>query len=157
VTDTLFICLWFARDGEAAARFYAEVFGGRVTNVLRCGPAGPHPEGEALTVEFELFGRRILALNGGTAPEHTDAMSLCVDCADQAELDRYWDALVAGGGTPVACGWIRDRWGVRWQIVPAAMPALLAGDKSGAVMTAMMGMVKLDLAALEAAAGESRE
>jgi len=154
-------CLWFSGEAEEAAQFYVSLLpGSRVDRIQRNvmdGPAGK--AGTVLVVEFTLAGQRFIALNGGMKVDHTDAVSFFIDCEDQAEVDRLWDALSANGGTPVQCGWIRDRYGVRWQIVPKVMLRLL-GDadpaKAQRAMQAMMKMVKLDIAELErAAAGRS--
>jgi len=150
-------CLWFDGDAEAAARFYVSLLpDSRVERVQRNVmdiPAGK--AGTVLLVEFTVAGQRFLALNGGMKVDYTHAVSFVIDCADQAEVDRLWESLSANGGTPVQCGWIRDRWGVSWQIVPAVLPKLLRDPdpaKAQRVMQAMMQMVKLDIAALERAA-----
>ena len=150
-------CLWMDDTAEEAAQFYCSIFpNSRVTSVDRTPIDTPGPKaGEVLTVEFELDGRPFLTLNGGPGPEYTDALSLEVRCADQAGVDHYWDGLLAGGGREVQCGWLIDRYGVRWQITPERLYELWRGsDREAAVraMTAMMKMVKLDVAALEAAA-----
>jgi predicted 3-demethylubiquinone-9 3-methyltransferase (glyoxalase superfamily) len=141
--------LWFDDDLQDAVAFWAGIF---PDTELVASSTGP--DGRVFSGTFRLAGRTVLALNGGPGHPHTDAFSLFVDCADQAEVDRYWDAL-ADGGTPVACGWITDRFGVSWQIVPKRLSELL-GDPDRAraqrAMAAMLGMVKLDVAALEAAA-----
>ena len=150
-------CLWFARDGEAAARFYVGLVpDSRIDQVQRA--PGPYPAGEAgdpLVVNFTLGGQSFQALNGGAPADYGTAASISVSCADQAEVDRLWTALTADGGQEIACGWLRDRWGVPWQIVPEALPRLLA-DPDPAVaaraFAAMQAMVKLDVAALERAA-----
>jgi predicted 3-demethylubiquinone-9 3-methyltransferase (glyoxalase superfamily) len=141
-------CLWFDGQAEEAARFYATLFpDSGITSVT------PGPTGAALVVEFRLAGVRFLGLNGGPMFKFTEAISLSVDCHSQAEIDRLWAALTADGGAPSQCGWLKDRYGLSWQIVPAVLPQLLADPtKAGRVMGAMMGMVKLDIAALEAAA-----
>ena len=142
----LAVCLWFDDQAEQAAAYYIDVFGdGRITQVFR-----PDPEGAVLTVAFELRGRRLLGLNGGPNFKFTPAVSLVVDCADQTEIDHFWRRL-GEGGTPSRCGWLADKFGLSWQIVPRALPALLAGGP--AVMQAVMKMDKIDLAALERAAG----
>ena len=149
-------CLWFDGEAEDAARFYVTLLPDSGIDRVQKNPVdGPADKaGETLVVEFTLAGQRFLALNGGTRFEYTHAVSFQIDCADQAEVDRLWDAL-ADGGAPERCGWIRDRYGVPWQIVPTALPRLL-GDpdpaKAQRVMRAMLGMVKLDVAGLEAAA-----
>ncbi len=138
------VCLWFDGQAEAAVAHYLEVFGdGRVTQTFR-----PRPDAPALTVAFELRGRRFLALNGGPHYKFTPAVSLMVDCADQAEIDHFWTRLCEGG-QPSRCGWLSDKFGLSWQIVPRALPSLLA--RGGSVMQALMGMDKLDIAALERA------
>ena len=151
-------CLWFDTQGEAAAEFYTSLFpNSRITEVTRYGSAGPRPEGTVMTVEFELDGQSFTALNGGPNFTFNEAISIQVDCADQAEVDRYWDALSAGG-EPGPCGWIKDRYGLSWQIVPEALPRLLREsdpERGQRVIAAMLGMRKLDVEGLErAAAGE---
>jgi len=148
-------CLWFDGEAEEAAKFYASLLpDSRIDHVQKNvtdSPAGK--AGSVLVVKFTLAGQRFLALNGGTRFEYTPAISFMVDCADQAEVDRLWDAL-ADGGSVERCGWLRDRYGVSWQIVPSALPQLL-GDpdpaKAQRVMQAMLQMVKLDIAGLQAA------
>ena len=150
-------CLWFDRDGEAAARFYTGLIpDSRITRIMRA--PGDYPsgaEGDPLVIEFTLAGRPYMILNGGPGFPLTQAASLFVTCEDQAEVDRYWSALTADGGAEVACGWCRDRWGLSWQIVPRAMMDLLNDSDRGRAaraFTAMQDMVKLDIAALERAA-----
>jgi len=148
-------CLWFDGEAEEAAKFYVSLLpDSRVDHVQRNvmdSPAGK--TGTVLVVQFTLAGQRFLALNGGTRFEYTHAISFQVDCADQDEVDRLWDALSAGGSVE-RCGWLRDRYGVSWQIVPRVLPEML-GDpdpaKAQRVMQAMLQMVKLDIAALKAA------
>ena len=153
---TITPCLWFDGQAEEAARFYSSVIpGSRVDKVERSAvdyPAGK--AGDVLLVLFTLAGAPYQALNGGSTYRFTPAVSLSVSCADQAEVDRIWDALLADGGAPMACGWLTDRYGLSWQIVPAAFERLMrSGDKAGIAraMTAMMGMIKLDEAALRRA------
>ncbi|HYU14062.1 MAG TPA: VOC family protein [Stellaceae bacterium] len=149
-------CLWFDGEAEAAAKFYVSLLpGSRIDHVQRNVTDSPGGKaGTVLIVAFTLAGQRFLALNGGTRFEYTHAISFQVDCADQAEVDRLWDGLSAGGSTE-RCGWLRDRYGVSWQIVPTVLPQLL-GDpdpaKAQRVMQAMLQMVKLDIAGLKAAA-----
>lgn len=148
-------CLWFAGQAEEAARFYVSLLPGScIENVLRNPMDGPGgKEGTVLVVEFTLAGQRFMALNGGERLEHTHAVSFHIDCADQAEVDRLWDALSAGG-TIEQCGWLEDRYGISWQIVPGVLAKMLAdpdAEKARRVMAAMLGMVKLDIAALERA------
>jgi predicted 3-demethylubiquinone-9 3-methyltransferase (glyoxalase superfamily) len=148
-------CLWFDGEAEEAAKFYVSLLpGSRIEQVQRNvtdSPAGK--AGSALVVKFTLAGQSFLALNGGTRFEYTPAISFMIDCADQAEVDRLWGALSEGGATQ-RCGWLCDRYGVSWQIVPKALPELL-GDpdpvKAKRVMQAMLQMVKLDIAGLKAA------
>jgi predicted 3-demethylubiquinone-9 3-methyltransferase (glyoxalase superfamily) len=149
-------CLWFDGEAEEAARFYVSLLPGSKIETIQKntvdGPAGK--AGTVLVVEFTLAGQRFMALNGGMRMEYTHAVSFMIDCADQAEVDRLWDALTADGGQPERCGWLRDRFGVSWQVVPAALPKYLGGsDRAGAqrAMQAMLGMVKLDIAGLKKA------
>lgn len=147
--------LWFDTQAEEAAKFYVSVFpNSKMGRVLRFPEGGPRPAGMVLTAEFELEGQPFVALNGGPEHQFTPAVSFCVDCKDQAEIDYYWDRLVAGG-KPVMCGWLEDRYGVSWQIVPGKMDEYFAGQdpkRAERVMQAMHTMVKLDIATLEAAA-----
>lgn len=148
-------CLWFAHEAEEAAKFYVSLFpDSRIDHVqknLVDTPAGKADQ--VLVVSFTLAGQRFMALNGGTRFEFTHAISLEVDCIDQAEVDRLWDGL-ADGGVIEQCGWLRDRYGVSWQIVPTVLSKLLADPdpaKAARVMQALMQMVKLDVAGLQAA------
>lgn len=150
-------CLWFENNAEEAARFYTSIFpDSSITGVLHAKSDTPgNKEGDVLLVEFTLAGQKYQALNGGPHDKFNDAISLSVDCADQAEVDHYWDALIAGGGRPVQCGWLKDKYGLSWQIVPRRLTELLSNPdpaKAKRVMQAMLKMVKLDVAALEAAA-----
>jgi len=153
-------CLWFDDQAEQAVEFYLSIFpNARILNLSRYGEAGHEvhgkPPGSVMTVAFELDGQAFTALNGGPAFRFNEAISLQVNCQDQAELDHYWDKLSAGGD-PAAqqCGWLKDRYGLSWQIVPSVLPQLL-GDadtsKSQRVMTALLQMRKLDIAALQQA------
>ena len=149
-------CLWFESEAEEAAKFYVSLLpGSKIETIQRNYFDGPG--GKAVTVlvvEFTLAGQRLMALNGGMRVEYTHAVSFKIDCADQAEVDRLWDGLLAGGGQPNRCGWLRDRYGISWQIVPSALPKYLAGaDRAGAAraMQAMLGMVKLDIEGLRKA------
>jgi predicted 3-demethylubiquinone-9 3-methyltransferase (glyoxalase superfamily) len=147
--------LWYAKEAEEAARLYASIFPDShvdaVAPLPSDSPSGP--AGSVKIVNFTLFGQRFQAMSAGPHHEFNDAISIVVECDDQAELDRYWNALLEGGGKPQACGWLIDRFGVRWQIVPAALARLMSGDKARAkkVTDALLKMVKLDIAALEAA------
>lgn len=148
--------LWFDHQAEQAAEFYVSVFRyGRVLDVQRYSEAGPGETGSVMLVSFELFGQEFLALNGGPVFTFNEAVSLQVDCEDQAEVDRYWDLLTADGGEPGRCGWLKDRYGLSWQIVPRRMTELLVDPDPARVRratAAMLTMGKLDVAALEAAA-----
>jgi predicted 3-demethylubiquinone-9 3-methyltransferase (glyoxalase superfamily) len=148
-------CLWFDTEGEEAATFYTSVFPtSRITDVARYGAAGPRPEGTVMTVAFELDGQPFLALNGGPQYAFSEAVSFVVTCADQEEVDRYWETL-SEGGEEGPCGWLKDRFGVSWQIVPEALPRLLADpdrERSQRVMAAMLQMKKLQVDELEQAA-----
>ena len=147
--------LWFERQAEEAATFYASIFpNSKIVNVLRTGQAGPYPSGTVLTVEFELEGIRFVALNGGPHFKFTEAVSFMVNCESQEEVDRYWDQLSAGGQES-QCGWLKDRFGLSWQITPTILPALLRSPdqaRADRAMKAMMGMKKLDIARLQQAA-----
>jgi predicted 3-demethylubiquinone-9 3-methyltransferase (glyoxalase superfamily) len=149
-------CIWFNGEAEQAANLYVSLLpDSRIDKVQRNpvdGPAGK--AGTVLVVDFTVAGQRFMALNGGMKMEHTHAVSFMIDCADQAEVDRLWDALLANGGQPSKCGWLKDRFGVSWQIIPSALPKYLGGsDSAGAkrAMQAMLGMVKLDIAELQRA------
>jgi predicted 3-demethylubiquinone-9 3-methyltransferase (glyoxalase superfamily) len=150
-------CLWFGKDVEAAVRLYVSLVPGSSIERVQRSP-GDWPggkKGEVILVNFRLGGQSFQALNGGAPAQYGTAASISVKCSDQAEVDRLWTALTADGGSEIMCGWLRDRWGVPWQIVPEALPRLLADPDpavSGRVFTAMQGMVKLDIAALERAA-----
>jgi len=152
----IYTFLWYAREAEDAARFYASIFPDsrvdRVTAMQSESPSGP--PGSVKVVDFTLFGQPFQAMTAGTHHDFNDAISIVVSCDDQKELDRYWDALLKGGGKPQACGWLNDRYGVRWQIVPAAMAEMMADPdpaRSKRVTDAMMKMIKLDIATLEKA------
>jgi predicted 3-demethylubiquinone-9 3-methyltransferase (glyoxalase superfamily) len=149
-------CLWFDGEAEEAAKFYVSLLPGSGIDTIQKntvdGPSGK--AGSVLVVEFTLAGQRFMALNGGMRVEYTHAVSFKIDCADQAEVDRLWEGLLAGGGQPNRCGWLRDRYGVSWQIVPSALPKYLGGpDRAGAAraLQAMLGMVKLDIEGLRKA------
>lgn len=150
--------LWFDTESEAAAELYTSVFpNSRILEVTRYGAAGPREEGLAMTVTFELDGQRVVALNGGPDFTHSEAFSFQVDCEDQSEVDRYWDQL-GEGGEHGPCGWLKDRFGLSWQIVPRRLPELLTDpdrEKAQRVMAAMLKMHKLDVAELEHAAAGS--
>jgi len=145
--------LWFDTEADEAARFYVSVFpNSKINKVMRTNDAVPVQAGDVLTVDFELDGRAFTALNGGPAFKFTEAVSFVVHCKDQAEIDRYWKALCSGGGVESQCGWLKDKYGLSWQIVPDRLLALMAGPHAKAVTDAMLTMKKLDLATLERAA-----
>ncbi len=150
-------CLWFGKDAEAAVRLYVSLVPGSSIKHIQRSP-GNWPGGEAgdvILIAFTLGGQAFQALNGGAPADYGTAASISVACSDQAEVDRLWTALTADGGSEIMCGWLRDRWGVPWQIVPEALPRLLANPDpavAGRVFAAMTRMVKLDIAALERAA-----
>ncbi|MFA7414635.1 MAG: VOC family protein [Rhizobium sp.] len=149
----LAVCLWFDNNAEDAVAFYASVFPELKTLGTRDYPADATGARRVLTVEFELFGTSIIALNGGPHFHFNEAVSLVVNCDTQSEIDTYWEKLVEGGSAQ-QCGWLKDRYGLSWQIVPRALPKLLNSSdpgKSARVMAAMMSMIKLDLNALQAA------
>ena len=147
--------LWFDAQAEEAANFYVGVFpNSRVTKIARNGEAGAGPKGTVLVASFELDGQPFTALNGGPLFKFTEAISLVVNCADQAEVDRYWDALQQGGGRPKECGWLEDRYGLSWQVVPTEVMDMIAdGDaaKAERAMHAVWQMVKIDLDAVRRA------
>jgi predicted 3-demethylubiquinone-9 3-methyltransferase (glyoxalase superfamily) len=148
-------CLWFDTQGEEAATFYTSIFpNSRIVEVAHYGDAGPRPAGTVMTVVYELDGQRFLALNGGPQFTFSEAVSFQVDCETQEEVDHYWDTL-SEGGEQGPCGWLKDRFGLSWQIVPSALPRLLADpdrEKSQRVMAAMLEMKKIEIDELERAA-----
>ena len=148
-------CLWFDTEGEEAANFYTSLFpNSRILEVARYGSAGPRPEGTVMTVSFELDGQEFLALNGGPDFTFNEAISFQVSCETQEEVDRYWSSL-SEGGEEGPCGWLKDRFGLSWQIVPTRLTELLGDsdrDKSQRVMQAMLGMKKIEIPELERAA-----
>lgn len=152
----IFTHLWYATQAEEAARFYTSIFPDsridRVTPLPSDSPSGP--AGSVRVVDFTLLGQRFQAITAGPHHEFNDAVSIVVLCDDQPELDRYWDALLEGGGQPQACGWLIDRFGLRWQIVPAALDEMMSDAnpvRAKRVVDAMLKMVKLDVATLESA------
>ncbi len=148
-------CLWFDNHGEEAAHFYTTVFkNSRILDVARYGPAGPGPEGTVMTVTFELDGQKFVALNGGPQFAFSEAISFQVSCETQDEVDYFWSRL-SEGGEEGPCGWLKDRYGLSWQIVPTALIELMSDpdtEKSQAAMKAMLGMRKIDIEALQRAA-----
>jgi len=148
-------CLWFDTEGEDAATLYTSVFpNSKIGKITRYGSAGPRPEGTVMTVEFELDGQSFVALNGGPQFTFTEAISFQVSCDSQEEVDSYWNKL-AEGGEEGPCGWLKDRFGLSWQIIPKRLPELLNDpdrEKSQRVMAAMLEMKKIEIAELERAA-----
>jgi len=152
-------CLWFDKQAEEAANLYVSIFkDGKLGKTSRYDEESAKVSGQAagtvLTIEFELFGQNFMALNGGPIFKFSEATSLVVDCEDQAEVDRYWDALTKDGGTESQCGWLKDKFGFSWQLVPKRLSELMSGSESAKIqkmMHAMLQMKKLDVAALEAA------
>lgn len=147
--------LWFDTQGLEAAEFYVSVFpNSRITNISYYGEAGPGPAGTVMVVDFELDGQPYTAINGGPLFHFDEAISLLINCKDQAEVDHYWDALT-DGGQESQCGWLKDRFGLSWQVSPDGMAEVMNDpdpERANRAMKAMLGMVKLDLAALKAAA-----
>jgi predicted 3-demethylubiquinone-9 3-methyltransferase (glyoxalase superfamily) len=148
-------CLWFDTEGEEAAAFYVSLFkNSRITDVSRYGEAGPRPAGTVMVVSFELDGQPFTALNGGPEFTFDEAISFQIDCSSQDEVDHYWEGLTAGGEEG-PCGWLKDRYGVSWQVVPSELITLLQDADAGRsqrAMAAMMTMKKIDIAAVRAAA-----
>ena len=155
-SSMIFPHLWYAKEAEEAARFYTSIFPDsrvdRVTPLMSESPSGP--PGSVKVVDFTLFGERFQAISAGPHHGFNDAISMVVLCDDQAELDRYWNALLEGGGKEQACGWLIDRFGLRWQIVPSVLDEMMSDEdpvRSKRVTDAMLKMVKFDIAALEKA------
>ena len=148
--------IWFDNNAEEAMNFYRSVFkDSKVIRIARNPPGSPGPEGALLVASIQLEGQEITLMNGGPGHPLTDAFSLTINCVSQEEVDYYWDKLLGGGGKEIACGWLKDRFGLYWQITPIMLPQLLADPdkaKAGRVMQAMMKMIKLDIGALKAAA-----
>ena len=147
--------LWFDTQAEEAARFYVSIFDrSRLGTVTRYGDAGPGPKGTAMTVAFELDGQQFIALNGGPHFKFSEAISFSIDCETQDEVDRYWNALTADGGAEQPCGWLKDKFGVSWQVNPTVLGQMLDDpdpQKAKRVMEAMLKMKKIDIAALQRA------
>jgi predicted 3-demethylubiquinone-9 3-methyltransferase (glyoxalase superfamily) len=150
--------LWFDTQAEEAAKFYTSIFkNSKIGRIARYGDAGAEitggRKGQVMTVDFELDGQTFYALNGGPHFKFNAAISLFVNCKDQAEIDYFWDKLIAGGGQAQQCGWLNDKYGLCWQIVPTALTEMMAGEPARAerVMTVMLKMVKLDIAELKRA------
>ena len=147
--------LWFDNQAEEAMNFYVSIFkNAKIGNVSRYGDAGPGPKGSVMVASFELDGMKFTALNGGPQFKFTEAISLYVDCESQEEVDHYWEKLSAGGQVQ-QCGWLKDKFGLSWQIIPSALPKLLSDPDKGRAMRAMQAMLqmkKIDVAALQKAA-----
>jgi predicted 3-demethylubiquinone-9 3-methyltransferase (glyoxalase superfamily) len=155
-SQPLTTCLWFDNQAEEAARFYTSIFkDSALGEIHRYTEAGPGEPGSVMLVEFELNGQKFTGLNGGAQDfGFNEAVSFCVTCADQADVDYYWDALTADGGEGVACGWLKDKYGVRWQVVPDVFYTMVRDEdqaRKARVTAAMLSMVKFDIAALEKA------
>jgi predicted 3-demethylubiquinone-9 3-methyltransferase (glyoxalase superfamily) len=148
--------IWFDNNAEEAMNFYLPIFNdSKVIRVARTPPGGPGPEGTLLVASIQLEGQEIILMNGGPGHPQTDAFSLTVNCGSQEEVDHYWNKLLEGGGKEIACGWLKDRFGLHWQITPIMLTQLISDPdkaKAGRVMQAMMKMIKLDIGALKAAA-----
>lgn len=144
-------CLWFDDNAEEAAKFYVSVFkNSKIVTTARYGDAGPGPKGSVMTVVLELDGQQFIALNGGPRFKFTEAVSFSIDCKDQSEVDYYWEKLSAGGQQQ-PCGWLRDRFGLSWQVVPSALGEMMSDPdpaRANRVMGAMLKMKKMDIAAL---------
>lgn len=153
-STTIAPCLWFQGEAEEALHFYASVFdGAKITREIRAGDGGPMPQGAFIAGRIAVRGHELMVLNGNPKPGFSQSISISVACRDQAELDRYWSALTKGG-KEIACGWLEDKYGVAWQIVPERLEAMLAdGDpaKAQRTMAAMLTMTKFDFATLERA------
>ena len=151
-------CLWFDTEGEDAANFYTSVFpNSRIVDVVRFGEAGPGPAGTVMVVTFDLDGQRFIALNGGPQFAFSEAVSFQISCETQEEVDHFWNEL-SKGGEEGRCGWLKDRFGLSWQVVPTALPRLLGNSDpatSQRVMQAMLKMQKIEIAELEQAAAEA--
>jgi predicted 3-demethylubiquinone-9 3-methyltransferase (glyoxalase superfamily) len=148
--------LWFDNNAEEAMNFYLSIFkDSKVIRVARNPPGGPGPESALLVATIQLEGQEISLMNGGPGHPLTDAISLTINCVSQEEVDYYWNKLLEGGGTEVACGWLKDKFGLSWQVTPIMLTQLISDPdkaKAGRVMQAMMKMIKLDIGALKAAA-----
>ncbi|WP_327312335.1 VOC family protein [Streptomyces sp. NBC_01235] len=154
-TDGFTTCLWFDGNAEEAAHHYVSIFkNSSVGRVARYTEAGPGPVGSVVTVEFTANGQKFVALNGGPEFTFTEAISFQIDCADQEEVDYYWNKLLEGGGEPGPCGWLKDKYGVSWQVVPSVLVPMVTDpdqEKAARAMKAMLSMGKLDIAALRKA------
>lgn len=155
ITQKITPFLWFDNNAEEAVNFYVSVFkNSKIGAVTRYGDAGPGPKGSVLTAAFELEGQKFVALNGGPRFKFTEAVSFVINCETQEEIDYFWDKLTSDGGQESMCGWLKDRYGLSWQVVPTEIGSLLTGETAGQVMQAIMQMKKLDLGILRQAAGK---
>ena len=149
-------CLWFDTQAEEAAKYYISIFpNSKITRISHYTDVGPRPKGMVLTVEFLLDGKQFMALNGGPEFQFTEAISLSIECDTQEEIDHYWNKLSADGGKEIECGWVKDRYGVSWQVSPKVLSELITGSdeaKADRVMRAMLKMKKIVLADIEVAA-----
>ena len=153
MTQKIVPCLWFDDRIEEAAKFYTSVFpDAKVTHTSRYGDAGPLPKGKVLTMMFELAGQEFMGLNGGPQFKFNESVSFVVHCKDQKEVDYYWEKLLSGGGKESMCGWLKDKYGLSWQVVPDMLLELMRGPKAAKVMEAFMKMRKFDIATLKKAA-----
>lgn len=149
--------LWFDNNAEEAVNLYTSLFpNSKIISVARNPKGAPGPEGAVLVIEFELFGQKFSAMNAGPVYKFNEAVSFMVSCESQEEVDKYWDALLAEGGTPQACGWLKDKFGLSWQITPTILPLYLSagGKKAEKAMQAMMKMIKINIAEIKRAAEE---
>jgi predicted 3-demethylubiquinone-9 3-methyltransferase (glyoxalase superfamily) len=152
-------CLWFDRDGEQAARFYVDVFPSSSLDRVTPYPDGGDRAGEVMTVDFVVNGQKFVALNGGPQYHFTEAISFQIPCVDQDEVDRYWDTLTADGGEEGPCGWLKDKFGLSWQVVPNRLSELLGSSEPGVAQRAaeaMFAMKKIVIADLETAAADTQ-
>jgi len=155
ITQKITPFLWFDNNAEEAMNFYVSVFNNsKISTVTRYCDAGPGPKGSVLTAAFELEGQKFVALNGGPRFKFTEAISFVINCETQEEIDYFWDKLTSDGGQESMCGWLKDKFGLSWQVVPAEIGSLLTGEKSNQVMQAIMQMKKIDLSTLRQAAGK---
>ena len=156
--QTITPCLWFDTEGEAAAQHYTSIFpNSKIVSIGRYSEAGPRPAGDVMIVEFELDGQRFTALNGGPEFKHSEAISFQIACETQDDVDYYWDKLTADGGEESVCGWLKDKFGVSWQVVPNVVARLLGDadpERAKRVTEAIFKMRKIDIAELERAAAE---
>lgn len=155
MTQPIAPCLWFDANAEEAVNYYVSVFkDSRILQIGRFSDVGPDPNAPVVFIEFQINGQPFQALNGGPLFTFSEAISFCIECEDQAELDYYWDTLIADGGAPSECGWLKDKYGVSWQVVPKVLNEMMRSDdrvRAGQAMRKMLSMQKLNVAELEAA------